>query len=130
MDHASAIAFAERWKLDWNAHDLNALLAHFTDDVVFTSPIAAQVLPGSDGTLRGKDELRHYWAEGLRRIPALRFEVQDVYVGVDTVVINYRNHVGNLVNEVLIFHGPLVGEGHATYLVADAAAASGVVGAA
>ena len=130
MDHDTAIEFAQRWRGDWNAHDLDALLAHFTDDVVFTSPIAAQVMPGCDGTLRGKAELRQYWAEGLRRIPDLHFEVEDVYVGVHTVVINYRNHVGNLVNEVLVFDGPLVSEGHATYLVADAAAASGVVGAA
>jgi ketosteroid isomerase-like protein len=129
MEHTAAIDFAERWKHDWNAHDLDALLAHFTDDVVFTSPIAAQVLPDCDGTLRGKAALRQYWAEGLRRIPDLHFELVDVYVGVDTVVINYRNHVGNAVNEVLIFDGGLVREGHATYLVADAATASGVDGA-
>ena len=129
MDHATAIEFAERWKRDWNAHDLDALLSHFTEQVVFTSPIAAQVMPDCDGTLRGKPALREYWSQGLRRIPDLHFELENVYAGVDVVVINYRNHVGNLVNEVLIFDGPLVREGHATYLSADAAAASGVDGA-
>jgi hypothetical protein len=126
MDHDSATAFANRWRQAWNAHDLESILSHFTDEVTFTSPIAAQVLPGCDGTLRGKEELRRYWGEGLRRIPELHFEVEAVYAGVNTVVINYRNHVGNRVNEVLIFTGDVVSAGHATYLSDDAAAASGV----
>lgn len=37
--------------------------------VVFTSPIAAQLLDGSNGVLRSKEALRSYWSEGLRRIP-------------------------------------------------------------
>lgn len=59
---------------------------------------------------------RDYWAEGLRRIPNLHFEVVGVYRGVDTLVINYRKQRGNLVNEVLVFDGPLIREGHGTYL--------------
>jgi hypothetical protein len=31
-------------------------------------------------------------------------------------VINYRNHRGESVNEVLIFDGDLVREGHGTYV--------------
>lgn len=126
MNHADALAYAEHWKQSWNAHDIDAILAHFTDDVIFTSPIAPQVIDGSDGTLRGQAELRAYWTKGLQRIPDLHFEVEGVYSGVDVVVINYRNHVGNLVNEVLIFDGDLVREGHGTYLSDDAAGASGV----
>ncbi len=75
MDHVTATEFAERWKRDWNAHDLEALLEHFTDDVVFTSPIAAQVVPGSGGMIRGKPALREYWSLALSRVPDLHFEV-------------------------------------------------------
>ncbi|MGH3964751.1 MAG: hypothetical protein ACRDRY_16095 [Pseudonocardiaceae bacterium] len=57
-----------------------------------------------------------YWAEGLRRNPDLHFEVVGVYVGVNTLVINFRNQLGRLVNEVLIFDGSLVTQGHGTYL--------------
>lgn len=66
--------------------------------------------------MRGKAALREYWTEGLRRIPDLRFEVVASYVGVDTLVINYRNQRGGLVNEVLVFDGALVVQGHGTYL--------------
>jgi hypothetical protein len=42
------------------------------------------------------------------------------YIGVSTLVINYRNQKGGLVNEVLVFDGDLVKEGHGTYLDAGA----------
>jgi hypothetical protein len=115
MDHEEAQAFAERWVRDWNAHDVEALLEHFTDDVVFTSPVAVRVL-GGDGLIRGKEALRRYWSEGIRLIPDLHFEVLALYVGISTLVINYRNQAGGVVSEVLAFEGPLVREGHGTYL--------------
>ena len=115
MDQTEAQAFAEQWVSDWNAHDVDALLAHFTDDVVFTSPVAIRLF-GGDGVIRGKEALRKYWSEGVRLIPDLHFEVVGVYVGIATVVINYRNQAGAVVSEVLTFEGPLVREGHGTYL--------------
>jgi hypothetical protein len=45
VDQREATDFAARWERDRNAHDLDALLAHFAPDVVFTSPVAAQLLP-------------------------------------------------------------------------------------
>ncbi len=115
MDAAQAARFADSWAQHWNAHDLDTLLAHFADDVMFTSPVAARLFPDSFGVIVGKAALRDYWAEGLRRIPDLHFEIVGVYNGVDTVVINYRNQTGALVSEVLIFSKELVVAGHATY---------------
>jgi hypothetical protein len=107
--------FSREWAQAWNSRDLEGVLRHFHDDVLFTSPVATQVVPGSGGILRGKDALRAYWTEGLRRVPDLHFTVEAVYVGINVLVINYRNQKGVLVNEVLIFDGALVKEGHGTY---------------
>jgi hypothetical protein len=119
MNSTDALAFVENWLEAWNRHDLEAVLGHFADEVVFTSPVARQLLAGSDGVIRGKPALRGYFAEGLRRIPDLRFELLGVYVGVGVVVINYKNQKGGLVNEVLVFDGGLVKEGFGTYLSSD-----------
>jgi ketosteroid isomerase-like protein len=116
MDAAFAREFAADWARAWNDHDIERVLRHFADDVVFTSPMAARLLAGSDGVLRGKAALREYWTEGVRRIPDLHFTVTGVYAGVSSLVIGYRNQAGGLVSEVLIFEGPLVTEGHGTYL--------------
>lgn len=124
MDRARAEKVVDSWLRGWNAHDLDGVLDHFADDVVFTSPLAARLVVGSDGVIRGKQALRAYWSEGLRRIPDLRFEVVAVYIGVNTLVINYRDQGGRLVNEVLAFDGPLVVRGEATY-AADAPLTAG-----
>jgi hypothetical protein len=109
-------SYADQWVLAWNAHDIEAVLDHFHDDVVFTSPVAARVVPESGGVVRGKAALRNYWTVALAKLPDLQFEVIGVYRGESTLVINYRNHRGELVNEVLTFDGGLVRVGHGTYL--------------
>lgn len=117
MDEDFARRFAAEWLKAWNDHDLEAILRHFAEGVVFTSPLAERIVEGSGGVIQGKGELRDYWREGLRRNPELHFVIEDLYVGVNSVVIHYRNQSGALVNEVLTFDGPLVIEGHATYLI-------------
>jgi hypothetical protein len=116
MDMAFAQRFGSQWLDAWNDHDIEVILDHFADDVVFSSPLALQIIEGSDGVIRGKEELRTYWTEGLRQSPALHFDIEGLYVGINTIVIQYRNHAGVMVSEVLTFEVPLVIEGRATYL--------------
>ncbi len=111
-----AQAFAVEWVEAWNAHDLELILSHFSDDVTFSSPVATRIVPGSGGVIQGKAALRDYWREGLRRIPNLRFDIEGVYVGVEALVINYRNQDDRLVCEVLFFDGTLVTKGLGAYL--------------
>lgn len=110
-----AIAFSRQWVQAWNDHDVEAVLRHFHDDVVFTSPVAATLLPDTAGIVHGKPALREYWSAALQHIPDLHFVVEDVYQGVETIVITYRNQNNALVNEVLEFRDDLVIEGHGTY---------------
>jgi hypothetical protein len=111
-------AYVDEWIDAWNTRDLERVLAHFADDVVFSSPRAAMMVDGSDGVVRGKDALRAYWRASLDRSPDLRFDLIGAYVGVDVVVINYSNHRGQVVNEVLIVDGGLVVRGHVAWLEA------------
>jgi hypothetical protein len=66
-----AAAFTQGWIEAWNRGDLEAVLAAFSDDVVFTSPRALEVL-GTE-RVRGKTALRAYWLQALARIGSLRF---------------------------------------------------------
>ena len=116
MPTPDANSYAEQWVQAWNAHDIEAVLDHFHDDVVFTSPVAARVVHESGGVVRGKAALRDYWMTALSQQADLQFEVIGVYRGESTLVINYRNHRGQLVNEVLTFDDDgLVRVGHGTY---------------
>jgi ketosteroid isomerase-like protein len=115
VNDEEALAFAERWVKNWNDHDIEAVLTHFADDVIFTSPLAERLFPESGGVISGKDALRQYWAEGVRRGPGLRFELLGVYAGTDTIVLRFRNEQGVDRCEVLTFGGGLVRTGHGTY---------------
>jgi hypothetical protein len=55
--------------------------------------------------VHGKAALHNYWSTALSQQADLQFEVVGVYRGESTLVINYRNHRGQLVNEVLTFDG-------------------------
>jgi ketosteroid isomerase-like protein len=126
MNIEQAHEFAASWVRAWNMHNLDGVLSHFADDAVFTSPVAVQLLPETNGVLKGKEAIRSYWTIGLERIPDLHFKIENVFNSVETVVINYRNHTGGLVNEVLhLNEAGLVDRGDGTYLVASAADVSG-----
>lgn len=76
MDRADAQRFAERWVAAWNARDLEAVLAWFEDDVIFTSPRALAV--AGVPTVRGKAALRAYWMRALAAIRSLIFRLDRI----------------------------------------------------
>ena len=115
MELEFAEKFAAEWVDAWNAHDLDRLLGHFAEDVVWSSPLVVSFRGEESGTLRGKQAVQEYYAAGLARIPNLRFEVLSVRAGVAVMVINYRNQDGREVSEVLKLRDGLVVEGHGTY---------------
>jgi hypothetical protein len=66
-------AFAREWAQAWNARDLDRVLAHFSDCIVFSSPKAVDTV--GQPTVRGKPALRAYWERALTQISALEFAV-------------------------------------------------------
>jgi len=108
-------AFAEEWLASWNAHDVEGVLRHFSESATFCSPFAAVLLPETGGRLSGKDAIRAYWELGVSRTPDLHFEVEQVFAGVESVAILYRNQRGVRVVEVLRFENDVVVDAFATY---------------
>lgn len=94
---------AREWIAAWNAHDLERVLAHYADDVEFSSPFIAKLIGRADGVVRGKPELRAYFARGLEAYPMLRFELVRVFGGVRSCVLEYRSVNGLRAAEVMEF---------------------------
>lgn len=92
----AARAFAMEWIAAWNAHDLERILGHYTDDVQFASPFVTTIAGVPSGVLVGKPALRAYWTKGLTLLPDLHFTFLDVLAGVETLTIYYRGHRGTV----------------------------------
>jgi len=85
---------ANNWIAAWNAHDLELILTHYENAAELTSPAAAQLLETADGKVLGKANLRAYFRRGLEAYPELRFQLEDVFWGVNSVVLYYKNQKG------------------------------------
>ena len=103
MTHEEAQRWAEQWIAEWNRHDVEAVLAHFTDDVEFISPVAATITGDPSGVVRGKDALRAYWTTALQSRADLHFELVDVHLGIDAIAIHYRDQTGRGTTEFAAF---------------------------
>jgi len=100
MTEDEAWRLAEDWVAAWNAHDLDAILSHYEEEVELTSPVAARLL-GADGTVTGKSNLKAYFGRGLEAYPNLRFELADVLWGVRSIVLYYTNQNGTRTAEFM-----------------------------
>lgn len=80
-------AFAERWLSEWNRQDVEAVLEHFSDDVVFVSP-RAKAIVGSP-RVEGKIKLREYWTRAISRVQTIHFVLDHVISDGDRMGIVY-----------------------------------------
>ena len=86
------------WEAAWNDRDIERVLAHFDENVVFTSPTALAVV--GVGTVRGKEALRSYWTAA--RVARLRFTVDRVVWDPEAneLAIVYRSDIDGKVMRV------------------------------
>jgi hypothetical protein len=92
--------FAERWIADWNSHDIDRVLDHYTNDAEFRSPNAVKMV--GQGILRGRAALKDYWGPALQKRPDLRFYLKQAFVGYRTISIHYSDELGREVVETLV----------------------------
>jgi ketosteroid isomerase-like protein len=93
--------FASEWILAWNRRDLDSIAAHYSDDIVFSSPFVGKLGAGVSGSVQGRAALLKYFAAALDKFPSLRFHLRAVFVGVDTVTILYDSVNGLLAAETM-----------------------------
>lgn len=103
IDRKWAEHFSRAWIAAWNAHDLDAILSHYAETIVFHSPRIALVMNDPVASISGKVALEAYWKRALGLAPELRFEFERLYVGRDSLSIAYRNHREQHACETFLF---------------------------
>lgn len=105
-----AKSFAKDWIDSWNSHDLDRILSHYSADFEMYSPLIVERTGNLTGKLVGKHSISEYWKVGLAAQPPIVFALEEVYVGIGTVVIRYNSVGRRKASEVFIFddHGLVV----------------------
>lgn len=105
LSQSFAEGFARDWLAAWNDRDIERILSHYGEDIIFHSPRIAKVLGNQASSVLGKAALRDYWTKALAAAPQLFFELDNILVGSDALTILYTNHRDELVAETFVF-GP------------------------
>jgi ketosteroid isomerase-like protein len=95
--------YVTRWVAAFESKDLDRVLAFYTNDVIFHSPLIARLSHDPSGTVQGKAALRAYVKKGFEVFDHIKFTVLDVLRGVDSIAIHYKGITGTHVVEVLFF---------------------------
>ena len=103
IDPTIAQEFAQHWLSAWNSHDLEAILSHYSEDIEMISPYIVLITGEPSGTLRGKKAVGDYWATALAKYPQLHFELRQILIGVQSVVIYYQGIKG-IAAETFVFN--------------------------
>ena len=102
MTQDFAVQFASEWIHAWNNKDIDGIMSHYSDDFIMISPVIQNLIGEIGGTLKGKASVREYWLKAIKKYPGLHFNLINVFVGVNSIVINYEGHRG-LSSEVFYF---------------------------
>ena len=96
--------FAEQWIKSWNAHSLEEILSHYSDDIEITTPMIKMATGNESGSLKGKENVSEYWKKALEKIPDLHFELYDVTEGVNCIALYYKSVLNKNAVELMFFN--------------------------
>jgi len=115
-----ATNFADEWINAWNSKDIEAIMNHYADEIVFSSPFVLKAQINDVGTIRGKVELRKYFEAALDKNPDLHFDLKHIMVGIKSITLIYLRKQTMLASEVMILNDEgKVAEGLSHYPVDD-----------
>jgi ketosteroid isomerase-like protein len=80
---------AQKWFAAFNAHDLEALLALYSESARHYSPKLKIRQPETGGLISGKAALRDWWQDAFERLPELVYEVQKLTADEEQVFMEY-----------------------------------------
>lgn len=103
VNDAFARSFAQSWYAAWNAHDVDAIMAHYAPTIEHSSPFIKRYNNSDDASIRGVAGVRDYFARALVRNPTLRFDPKHLAVGLESVILVYTRMTGDLAAEVFVF---------------------------
>jgi predicted SnoaL-like aldol condensation-catalyzing enzyme len=83
----------KQWIAAFNVHDVTALLALYHEQAAHFSPRLKLRNPETNGWIKGKEALHHWWADSFQRLPSLRYELVNCIANEQQVFMEYQRTV-------------------------------------
>jgi hypothetical protein len=83
------------WIDAFNVKNLSLLLSLYASDAIHYSPKLKLRLPESKGLIQGKIALETWWKDAFNRLPSLHYELKNIVITEQTVVMEYIRKVDN-----------------------------------
>ncbi len=96
--------FANEWISAWNRKDIEAIIAHYSDEVTFSSPFILKAQINNIGTIHGKSNLRKYFEKALDKNPDLHFDLKHIMVGIKSITLIYVRKKTMLASETMVLN--------------------------
>ena len=93
MSASELNGIAQQWFAAFNKHDLEMLLALYSDHAEHFSPKLKVRHPETNGLINGKAALHTWWQDAFDRLPSLHYEVVRLTPCDDRVFMEYIRHV-------------------------------------
>lgn len=100
MTKEQAETFARDWIDSFNSHDIDAILAHYAEELEFYSPFIQLLGFNDTGKITNREDLRKYFLIGLKTYPDLNFKLHNVFAGINSCVLYYTSVNGRFAAEV------------------------------
>lgn len=99
--HQDVRALVSDWIDSWNRRDLDGIMTHYADGVVFEANTVITRWARPDGRLHGVGELREHFRRGLELAPTLQFNLESVFTSPSGYAVLYGRDNGNRVLDVV-----------------------------
>ncbi len=96
--------FFDEWVSDWNSHDIDRIISHYSENLEFKSPLIVERYSEPSGTIFTRKKLREYFLIGLTNNPSLKFTLKQVLLGVNGITLYYENARGGNTAEYFEFN--------------------------
>jgi hypothetical protein len=105
-----ATNFIEEWINSWNSHDIDKIMIHYSDSIDFTSPFIIQLNNDPNGKISNKNDLKDYFIRALNKFPHLHFDLLNIFLSVNSLIIHYKSVNNKIAAEYFQFddHGKII----------------------
>ncbi len=104
IDSKELAIAAEAWISALNGGQLDTMMSYYDDNVVLYSPAVVRRWELQSGRLDGKVAVEKHFRRAFEEMPAMRLHLQQMLIGVESVVLFYLREDSQPAADVVFFN--------------------------